>query len=81
MHKSDILDIHVNTIIELRNASFFKNTFPSKNACDGSSLKRIHDTATSDIDHESTNDESEEALRCSKRARLWSRFSNIVVRK
>ena len=60
MHKSNILDIHVNTIIESRNASFFENIFPNKNACDGGSLKRTHDTATN---HESKNDESEKALR------------------
>ena len=60
MHKSDIPDILVNAIIESRNASFFEIIFPSKNACDGSFLKRTHDTTTSDIDHESINDESEE---------------------
>ena len=74
VHKSDILDIHVNTIIESRNASFFENIFPSKNACDESSLKRTHDTTTSDIDHESINDESEEALRRGKRARTSKSF-------
>ena len=74
VHKYDIHDIHVNTIIESRNASFFENIFPSKNACDGSFLKRTHDTATSDIDHESINDESEEALRWSKRARTSKSF-------
>ena len=72
--KSDIPDIHVNTIIESRNASFFENIFSSKNACDGSSLKRTHDTATIDIDHESINDEIEEALRRSKRARTSKSF-------
>ena len=51
-----------------------KIQFPSKYACDGSSLKSTHDTATSDIDHESINDESEEALRCSKRARTSKFF-------
>ena len=35
VHKYDIPDIHVNKIIESRNASFFENIFPSKNACDG----------------------------------------------
>ena len=69
VHKYDIPDIHVNTIIESRNASFFENIFPSKNACNGSSLKRIHDTATSDRDHE-----SEEALRHSKRERTSKSF-------
>ena len=74
VHKYDIPDIHVNTIIESRNASFFENIFLSKNACDGSSLKRTHDIATSDIDHESINDESKEALRRSKRARTSKSF-------
>ena len=74
VHKSDIPDIHVNTIIESRDASFFENIFPSKKACDGSSLKRTHDTGTSDIDHDSINDESEEALRRSKRARTSKSF-------
>ena len=74
VHKYDIPDIHVNTIIESRNASFFENIFPSKNACDGSFLKRTHDTGTSNIDYESTNDESEEALRGSKRARSSKSF-------
>ena len=74
MHKYDITDIHVNTIIELRNASFYENIFPITNACDGSSLKRTHDTTTSDIDHKSINDESEEALRHIKRARTSKSF-------
>ena len=74
VHKYDIPDIHVNTIIESRNASFLENIFPSKNACDGSFLKRTYDTATSDIDHESINDESEEAVRRSKRARTSKSF-------
>ena len=74
VHKSDIADIHVNIIIELRNTSFFENIFPIKNACDEISLKRTHDTTTSDIDHKSINDESEEALRRSKRARTSKSF-------
>ena len=74
VHKYDIPDIHGNTIIESRNVSFFENTFPSKNACDGSSLKKTHDTATSDIDHESINDEGEETLRRSKRVRTSKSF-------
>ena len=74
MHKYDIPDIHVNTIIESRNASFFENIFPSKNACDESYLKKTHDTATSDINHESINDESREALRRCKRAMTSKSF-------
>ena len=30
IHKSEIIDMHVNTIIESRNASFFENVFPYK---------------------------------------------------
>ena len=41
VHKFDIPDIHVNTIIESRNTSFFENIFSSKNACDGSLLKEL----------------------------------------
>ena len=67
MYEYDILDVRVNTIIESRNASFFENVFPSKNACDGSSLTRTYDTATNNIDHESFNEEIEETLRRSKR--------------
>ena len=58
----------------LQNASLFENIFPSKNACDGSFLKKTHDTTTSDIDHEFINDESEEALRRSKRSRTSKSF-------
>ena len=69
VHKYDIPNIHVTTTIESRNPSFFENIFPSKNACDWGSLKRTHDTATRNMKHESINDESEETLRQSKRAR------------
>ena len=69
VYKYYIPDVHVNTIIELRNASLFENVFPSKNACDVSSLKRTYDTANNNIDHESLNEEIKEALRRSKRAR------------
>ena len=37
-------------------------------------LKKTHNTTTSDINHESINDESEEALRRSKRARTSKSF-------
>ena len=30
VHKSNITDIHVNTVIESRNAPFFENVFPCK---------------------------------------------------
>ena len=74
MHKFDIHNIHVNTIIESRNASFFENIFLVKMNVMGVLLKKTHDTTTNDIDHESINDESKEALRHSKRARTFKSF-------
>ena len=69
VYKSYIPDVHVNTIIESKNASLFENVFPSKNACDESFLKRTYDTVTNNIDHESLNQESKGTLRQRKRAR------------
>ena len=37
--------MHVNTIIESRNASFFENVFPYKSTQELNSSKRTHDTA------------------------------------
>ena len=47
IHKSEIFDMHVNTIIESRNASFFENVFPYKSTQGSNSSKRTHDTAIS----------------------------------
>ena len=44
IHKSEIIDMHVNTIIESRNASFFENVFPYKSTHESNSSKRTHDT-------------------------------------
>ena len=30
IHKSEVLDMHENTIIEFKNAYFFENVFPKK---------------------------------------------------
>ena len=45
IHKSEIIDMHANTIIESRNASFFENVFPYKSTHKSNSSKRTHDTA------------------------------------
>ena len=45
IHKSEIIDMHANTIIESRNASFFENVFPYKSKQESNSSKRAHDTA------------------------------------
>ncbi|MBE2321234.1 hypothetical protein DVA67_035270, partial [Solirubrobacter sp. CPCC 204708] len=47
VHKSEISDVHENTIIEARDASFFENIFPYKNSQEISSVKRTYDAATS----------------------------------
>ena len=47
IHKSEINDMHANTIIESRNASFFENVFPYKSTHESNSSKRTHDTAIS----------------------------------
>ena len=45
IHKSEIIDMHANTIIESRNASFFENVFPYKSTQKSNSSKRTHDIA------------------------------------
>ena len=45
IHKSEIFDMHANTIIESRNASLFENVFPYKSTQESNSSKRTHDTA------------------------------------
>ncbi|KAK3038697.1 hypothetical protein RJ639_028151 [Escallonia herrerae] len=41
VHKSEIDDIHVNTIMETRNAHFFEDVFPCRVAQERSSLKEL----------------------------------------
>ncbi|KAK9942775.1 hypothetical protein M0R45_008423 [Rubus argutus] len=45
LHKSENVDIHVNTVIESRNAEFFENIFPCKGTQEQNSLKRNYDDA------------------------------------
>ena len=47
IHKSEIFDMHVTTIIKSRNASFFENVFSYKSTQVSNSSKRTHDTAIS----------------------------------
>ena len=47
IYKSDILNLHVNTIIESRNASFFEEIFPYKSTQESSSLKRNFESTSS----------------------------------
>ncbi|KAL0321308.1 UNVERIFIED_CONTAM: Retrovirus-related Pol polyprotein from transposon TNT 1-94 [Sesamum radiatum] len=68
VHKSTILDIHENTIIESRNAIFFENIFPCKERKEeGSSRKRTHEVASGDH-------QRDEEPRRSKRAKIAKTF-------
>lgn len=75
VHKFEILDVHVNTIIESRNAYFFEDIFPYNSARTSSFLKRTYDTAISGhhkkIDHESI---------CSKRMKISKSFGPNFLR-
>ena len=44
VHESNISDIHKNTIMELRNASFFEDVFPCKSKVDPNSSKQAFET-------------------------------------
>ena len=64
IHKSEIIDMHANTIIESRNASFFENVFPYKSTQESNSSKMTH--------HELDDDDDEP--RRSKRTRTSKYF-------
>ena len=70
VHKSDISDIHVNTIMESRNATFFENIFTHKMFCEARLQKCSFDAITSES-HNRSNVElmKDEELRRSKRMR------------
>ena len=71
IHKSEIIDMHANTIIESRNASFFENVFPYKSTQESNSSKRTHDTAIGSSQGQQDDDEP----RHSKRTRMSKSFS------
>ena len=70
IHKSEIFDMHVNTIIESRNASLFEKVFPYKSTQGSNSSKRTHDTAISSSQGQQDDDEP----RRSKRTRTSKNF-------
>ena len=78
VHESKNPDIHKNTIIESRNASFFEHVFPCKTKEDEpSSSKRTFETIIEDCSQNSGNDENvetEEEPRRTKRARIEKSF-------
>jgi len=78
IHKLEHSEMHVNTIIESRNASFFEHVFPNKIGQETSNKKRSFDAITSngqehDQEQELDQNEEEEPRR-SKRARTSKSF-------
>ena len=70
IHKSDIPDIHVNTIIESRNALFFEEIFPCKPTQETNSLKRnLESTCSTSHDQELMEERNEVEPRRSKRTK------------
>ncbi|KAK3025021.1 hypothetical protein RJ639_044630 [Escallonia herrerae] len=66
VHKYEVDDINVNTIMETRNAHFFEDVFPYRVAQEQSSLERTN------MDQEPSQEEDKP--RCSKRARTSTSF-------
>ena len=75
IYKFDILDLHVNTIIESRNASSFEEIFPYKSTQESSSLKRnFESTSSTSHDQELMEERNEVELGHSKRAKMSKSF-------
>ena len=70
IHKSEIIDMHANTIIKSRNASFFENVFPYKSTPELNSSKRTHDTTIGS----SQSQQDDDVPRRSKRTRTSKSF-------
>ena len=67
VHELNIPDIHKNTIMESRNASFFEDVFPCKFKVEPNSSKRAFESINENS--QDGNDTSEVEPRRSKRAR------------
>ena len=67
MYKSEILDIHKNTIMESRNASFFEHIFPCKSDEGPCSSKRTYETMNEDSQNQNQEQKVEDEPRRSKR--------------
>jgi len=75
IYKSDIPNLHVNTIIETRNASFFEEIFPYKSTQESSSLKRnFKSTSSTSLDQELMEERNEVKPKRSKRAKTSKSF-------
>ena len=59
MHESKVPDVHKNTIIELRNASFFKHAFSYNSRVEARELRQFHATIIVNSQNE-RNDKAQE---------------------
>ena len=75
VYKSDIPDIHVNTVMESRNASFFENVFPCK---DKEHPKRTREQSEANTSGKTPEEDNDEPRR-SKRARKEKSFGDEFV--
>ena len=73
VHESNIVDIHKNTRMESRNASFFEYVFPCKSKEEPSSSK--HKSETINGNSQDQNKDSEVEPRRSKKVRIGKSFS------
>ena len=74
VHKSEIPDIHVNMIIEFRDAVFFEDNFPYKRETDKTSGKRTHEMTFRDENPEEPIVNAEIESRRSQRSRISKSF-------
>ena len=52
VHESKVPDVYKNTIMELRNASFFKHVFPCNSRVNLRELQQFHETTIEDSQNE-----------------------------
>ena len=77
VHESKVPDVHKNTIIESRNASFFEHVFPCNSRVESRELEQLHETTLENEENDQAPEEEEEQeieVRRSKRARIEKSF-------
>ena len=80
MHESKVPDVHKNTIIESRNASFFEHVFPCNSRVESRKLQQFHETTLENEENDEAQEEEEEdqeqkiEVRRSKRVKIEKSF-------
>ena len=60
MHESKVPDVHKNTIIESRNASFFEHVFPCNSRVESRELRQFHETTIENKENDKAPEKEEE---------------------